>query len=153
MTVVSGYVGTQVKAELRPVCPTPVANFNLENALKSFDNVVSGTAPAGFYAPDKRESQFVKATADNQEWSLNHLDTALRRAFTKQGSVYKVPGLDGMSYYGREHTIFPIHTEGGDLWSVNYLHSGAPKIWFCVAQKQYGKVKRLLRRACVGNCS
>ena len=59
VTVVSGDVGTQVKAELRPVCPTPVANFNLENALKSFDNVVSGTAPAGFYAPDKRESQFV----------------------------------------------------------------------------------------------
>ena len=35
---------------------------------------------------------------------------------------------------------FPIHTEDGDLFSVNYLHAGAPKIWYGMWQKDNLKV-------------
>ena len=37
-----------------------------------------------------------------------------------------------MLYFGVYGSSFPWHTEDGDLPSVNYLHEGKPKIWFCV---------------------
>jgi len=32
-------------------------------------------------------------------------------------------------YFGSTHSIFPIHIEDGSLFSINYLHYGAPKVW------------------------
>lgn len=34
-----------------------------------------------------------------------------------------------MMYMGQLHSFFPVHIEDTALWSINFLHFGAPKIW------------------------
>jgi jumonji domain-containing protein 2 len=45
--------------------------------------------------------------------------------------------LDGVNssylYFGMWRALFAWHTEDCDLYSVNYLHYGAPKFWYAVA--------------------
>jgi jumonji domain-containing protein 2 len=33
--------------------------------------------------------------------------------------------------------------EDADLFSINYLHMGAPKVWYCVSPKDRGKFERM----------
>ena len=44
----------------------------------------------------------------------------------------------------------PCHTEGGDLWSVNYHHKGAPKVWFVIAKEDLKRAYALIRQAAIG---
>ena len=85
-----------------------------------------------------------KPTSDaNLEWSLNGIECpftkALKRDCAKSVYAYVQPfntalrkvrnqtvyvgGIKGYLYYGKERTIFSIHTEDVDLWSVNYMHA------------------------------
>lgn len=44
---------------------------------------------------------------------------------------HRYPGVTlPFLYYGVTHSIFPIHIEDGSLFSINYLHYGAPKVWW-----------------------
>lgn len=40
-------------------------------------------------------------------------------------------------------SFFAWHVEDADLYSVNFLHGGAPKIWYCVTPKDKAKFERL----------
>ena len=40
-------------------------------------------------------------------------------------------------------SFFAWHVEDADLYSVNFLHGGAPKIWYCVSPKDKAKFERL----------
>lgn len=44
---------------------------------------------------------------------------------------------------GMLYTWFCMHCEDSDLASVNYLHSGAPKYWLCVARSEGQKLKKV----------
>lgn len=60
------------------------------------------------------------------------LDTILRPV--------DLPGITkSMLYFGMWKAMFCIHTEDNNLYSINYLHCGRPKIWYAVAP-QHGKV-------------
>src|SRR6266478_2729686 len=51
----------------------------------------------------------------------------------------KIPGVTRpYGYAGTRGSFFPIHREDGNLFSSNYLVSGAPKRWYGIAPK-YGK--------------
>ena len=54
-------------------------------------------------------------------------------------------------FFGRERTIFPIHTEDRDMYSVNRLHHGAPTVWYVIAQDDYTRACELIAEACKGN--
>ena len=54
-------------------------------------------------------------------------------------------GLDGittpMLYFGMWRAMFAIHTEDQDLFSINYLHYGAPKAWYVISSDYAEKFK------------
>jgi hypothetical protein len=41
--------------------------------------------------------------------------------------------------------VSPTHTlqEDADLFSINYLHFGAPKVWYCVSPSNRAKFERM----------
>ena len=43
--------------------------------------------------------------------------------------------------------VLPRHTEDADLHSVNYLHYGAPKVWYCVAPEHKAKMDQFLAKS------
>ncbi|PSC73626.1 Jumonji domain-containing [Micractinium conductrix] len=88
-------------------------------------------------------------------WNLQHLGCML------QDPEYDVPNIPGvtspMTYFGMWKSFFGWHKEDIDLYSTNYLHFGAPKIWYCVAPKDNPKFDAMaealypdLYRACHG---
>lgn len=57
----------------------------------------------------------------------------------------------------RLQSFFAWHIEDADLYSVNFLHWGAPKVWYCVAPSTKARFERLAAgmhpdafRACKG---
>ncbi|GLI59739.1 hypothetical protein VaNZ11_001689, partial [Volvox africanus] len=80
-------------------------------------------------------------------WNLRRLDTVLSRVLHNAG--YSLPGVsEPYLYFGMWRTTFAWHTEDMDLYSVNYLHFGAPKQWYCIppaSRKRFeGLVKGML---------
>ncbi|EFN59438.1 hypothetical protein CHLNCDRAFT_137990 [Chlorella variabilis] len=88
-------------------------------------------------------------------WNLRHLGCML------QDGEYEVPDIPGvtspMTYFGMWKSFFGWHKEDIDLYSVNYLHFGAPKVWYCVSPRDNPKFDAMaqalypdLHRACHG---
>ncbi|EFJ44031.1 Jumonji domain-containing protein [Volvox carteri f. nagariensis] len=80
-------------------------------------------------------------------WNLRRLDTVLTRVLDAAGQ--SVPGVsEPYLYFGTWRSTFAWHTEDVDLYSVNYLHFGAPKQWYCIppcSRKRFeGLVKGML---------
>ena len=55
-----------------------------------------------------------------------------------------------MLYVGQFGTIFCYHTEDQDLFSINYHHSGSPKLWY-VLPPQYAHQFELAVRTHLGD--
>ncbi|CRK86628.1 CLUMA_CG000464, isoform A [Clunio marinus] len=92
------------------------------------------TSHAGIYGADVCGSI---SDPDLQEWNINNLGTILDYV----GKDYNM-SIDGVNtaylYFGMWKTTFAWHTEDMDLYSINYLHFGAPKTWYAVPPK-YGR--------------
>jgi jumonji domain-containing protein 2 len=89
------------------------------------------------YGADTPISMFDKTVPFG--WNLRHIDCLLKE--------YKVPKITGvtspMTYFGTWRSFFGWHKEDCDLMSVNYLHFGAPKIWYSVSPKHAAKFDRM----------
>ncbi|GIL76258.1 hypothetical protein Vretimale_5841 [Volvox reticuliferus] len=85
-------------------------------------------------------------------WNLQHLGDLLQN----HPKVDSVPGVTTpMTYFGMWRSFFGWHKEDADLYSVNFLHWGAPKVWYSVAPSAKHKFERMaqslfpeLHRAC-----
>lgn len=72
-------------------------------------------------------------------WNLRNLGDLLR-----ERQVPQVPGVTTpMTYFGMWRSFFGWHKEDADLLSINYLHFGAPKTWYCLSPKDQQKFERL----------
>lgn len=49
-------------------------------------------------------------------------------------------------YIGSPLTSFAFHLEDGNLYSINYLHHGQPKVWYIVPGKEGKKLEKLIER-------
>ena len=75
-------------------------------------------------------------------WNLRKLDCLFKE--------YNVPEIAGvttpMTYFGMWKAFFAWHKEDLDLFSINYLHGGAPKVWYCVPPSESDKFDAMAKQ-------
>ncbi|KAM7287393.1 lysine-specific demethylase 4A [Ixodes scapularis] len=77
-----------------------------------------------------------------EEFNINHLNTILDLVGRDYG--IKIEGVNtAYLYFGMWKTTFAWHTEDMDLYSINYLHFGAPKSWYCIPPEHGRRLERL----------
>lgn len=65
---------------------------------------------------------------DVEHWNINKLGTILD--FVGKDYNMSIEGVNtAYLYFGMWKATFAWHTEDMDLYSINYLHFGAPKTW------------------------
>ncbi|ETV90987.1 hypothetical protein H310_14324 [Aphanomyces invadans] len=70
-------------------------------------------------------------------WNVNDLDSILR-------TWVDLPGItQAMLYFGMWSAMFALHTEDMELYSINYLHTGKPKVWYTVPPHHAARVERV----------
>uniref|UniRef100_A0A3Q3G9G4 [histone H3]-trimethyl-L-lysine(9) demethylase n=1 Tax=Kryptolebias marmoratus TaxID=37003 RepID=A0A3Q3G9G4_KRYMA len=81
---------------------------------------------------------------DIKEWNICHLGTILDTVEHDSGIT-----IEGVNtpylYFGMWKTTFAWHTEDMDLYSINYLHFGEPKSWYCVSPEHGKRLERLAK--------
>ena len=78
-------------------------------------------------------------------WNLRRLDTLLSRTLARED--VHIPGvMSPYLYFGTWRSVFAYHTEDFDLYSVNYLHTGAPKTWYFIPPS----AKERFEQLCMG---
>ncbi|KAF1384154.1 hypothetical protein PFLUV_G00139340 [Perca fluviatilis] len=79
-----------------------------------------------------------------KEWNIRRLNTILDTVESESGIT-----IEGVNtpylYFGMWKTTFAWHTEDMDLYSINYLHFGEPKSWYCVPPEHGKRLERLAK--------
>ncbi|KAK5137093.1 hypothetical protein LTR08_001102 [Meristemomyces frigidus] len=74
-------------------------------------------------------------------WNVAHLENLLDVLGTK------VPGVNtAYLYMGMWKATFAWHLEDVDLYSINYIHFGAPKQWYSISQADARKFEAAMRQ-------
>ncbi|KAF8556709.1 JmjC-domain-containing protein [Imleria badia] len=89
-----------------------------------------GLGRPAWYGADSQGSLY---TDETKVWNVAHLPSFLSRLLPSSSN-----GLPGVNlpylYFGMWRATFAWHVEDMDLFSINYIHFGAPKFWYAVPQ-------------------
>ena len=132
-------------------------------AFKNFDYRMEGLEE---YTPERcaeLENQYWKSLAFNQPmyaadmpgtlfeddeetWNVSKLENILDVLGTK------VPGVNtAYLYLGMWKATFAWHLEDVDLYSINYIHFGAPKQWYSISQEDARRFEKAMKQAWPGD--
>lgn len=76
-------------------------------------------------------------------WNIGKLNDVLQNIRQLNGIMSK--GVNNSSLiFGQTGASFCIHTEDWNLPAINYLHYGAPKIWYVIAPTEYKRFRELI---------
>ncbi|KAH9916071.1 uncharacterized protein B0H18DRAFT_1039143 [Fomitopsis serialis] len=100
-----------------------------------------GLGKPAWYGADMQGSLF---TDETKAWNVGHLDSALSRLLPSSSK-----GLPGVNtpylYFGMWRATFAWHVEDMDLFSINYIHFGAPKYWYAIPQAKAPTLENAMR--------
>ncbi|KAF8804210.1 jumonji superfamily protein [Phlegmacium glaucopus] len=100
-----------------------------------------GLGKPAWYGADTQGSLFTDATT---AWNVAHLPSALSRLLPSSDQ-----GLPGVNtpylYFGMWRATFAWHVEDMDLFSINYIHFGAPKFWYAIPQGRAVAMEQTMR--------
>ncbi|KAI9491044.1 JmjC domain, hydroxylase-domain-containing protein [Zychaea mexicana] len=89
------------------------------------------------YGADMAGTLFDKSV---RAWNVNSLDNMLNRLGVS------VPGVnEPYLYFGMWKATFAWHVEDMDLYSINYLHFGAPKQWYAIPTTHTKKFENVMQ--------
>ena len=79
---------------------------------------------------------------DQRHWNIQKLGSILDHV----AGDYEIQ-IEGVNtaylYFGMWKTTFAWHTEDMDLYSINYIHFGAPKSWYAIPPEHGRRLERL----------
>jgi len=104
---------------------------NMSKLERRFWKRLGPTMEAPYYGADMDGSFFDGDRACG--WNVESLESCLQllTVNTKQDNL---PGVTSpYLYFGMWGSVFCAHTEDMNLLSINYLHAGAPKMWYAVS--------------------
>ncbi|KAF8152302.1 JmjC domain, hydroxylase-domain-containing protein [Crassisporium funariophilum] len=100
-----------------------------------------GLGKPAWYGADTQGSLF---TDETKAWNVAHLPSALSRLLPSSDQ-----GLPGVNtpylYFGMWRATFAWHVEDMDLFSINYIHFGAPKFWYAIPQGRSTAMEQTMR--------
>ncbi|KAI9624689.1 hypothetical protein H4Q26_016753 [Puccinia striiformis f. sp. tritici PST-130] len=97
-----------------------------------------GNGGEPMYGADTMGSLFDERTKD---WNVANLDNLLNRLKLRK----KIPGVNTpYLYFGTWRATFAWHVEDADLYSINYIHFGAPKFWYSIPQEHNPKFESFI---------
>ncbi|CAG8620395.1 9559_t:CDS:10, partial [Scutellospora calospora] len=89
-----------------------------------------------YYGADMAGTLFTDTT---KSWNVNCLDNLLN-------TIDPIPGVNNAYlYFGMWKACFPWHVEDKDLYSINYIHFGAPKHWYAISPQRADKFEQHMR--------
>lgn len=89
------------------------------------------------YGADMPGSLFVD---EEKTWNVANLPNLL------DVMEQKIPGVNtAYLYLGMWKASFAWHVEDMDLYSINYLHFGAPKQWYSISQRNAPKFEKVMK--------
>lgn len=90
-------------------------------------------------------------TDETTSWNVAHLPSTLSRLLPSSDQ-----GLPGVNtpylYFGMWRATFAWHVEDMDLFSINYIHFGAPKFWYSVPQGRANALEQTMRGGILLHC-
>ncbi|KAM5532458.1 hypothetical protein V8D89_013874 [Ganoderma adspersum] len=94
-----------------------------------------------WYGADLQGSLF---TDETTAWNVSCLPSALTRLLPSSSK-----GLPGVNtpylYFGMWRATFAWHVEDMDLFSINYIHFGAPKFWYAMPQARANALEQTMK--------
>jgi len=129
---VRDYVKLATKEKFLP----PPHNSYEELEQLYWEQQYDDTREAPIYGADTCDSI---TDAEQKVWNIRRLDSLLTDVLDEQIPGVNMPYL----YFGMWKATFSWHVEDMDLYSVNYLHYGAPKTWYCVPPQYAYKLERV----------
>ncbi|XP_037888428.1 serine-rich adhesin for platelets-like isoform X2 [Glossina fuscipes] len=125
-------------------------HFDYEDLERKYWKNITYVAP--IYGADVSGSI---TDTDQDSWNINRLGTILD--YVNEDYGIQIDGVNtAYLYFGMWKTTFAWHTEDMDLYSINYLHFGAPKTWYSVPPEHGRKLEKIANQyfpASYQNCN
>lgn len=119
----------------------PKTDISIELLERKFWKRLGPTMEPALYGADMEGTLFNEAK-DCSGWNISKLHSCLELLLCDQPDDHE-GGIPGVTtpylYFGMWASVFCAHMEDMNLLSINYLHAGAPKVWYAVPSGDYAQ--------------